>query len=133
MCSSDLTQVRSPLLVGFGVPYIHRWWFRIGRRGQKPPKSPVQSVSTLILSMDVLLRKVIFRRVKGVMRDPLFLFPQGHDSLETHYIPVIQMVLVVALVMVVVVGWDQISDYPTGDETGSLAPRDHQQTRSHRE
>ena len=99
------------------------------KEGAETTKTPVQSKSSVILSTYVLLRKTIFRRVKGVMRDPLFLFPRGSVTPETHYIPVTQVVLVVALVMVMVVELDPISDYPTGGGISSSAPGGHQQTR----
>ncbi len=95
------------------------------KEGAETTKTPVQSVSSVILSTYVLLRKVIFRRVKGAMRDPLKFSPWDSVTPETHYIPVIQVVLmglVVLTGLVVLVALDQISDYPTRDGIGSSAP-----------
>ncbi len=58
------------------------------KEGAETTKTPVQSVSSVILSTYVLSRKVIFRRVKGAMRDPLKFFLMN-------YSPVIRVVLVV--------------------------------------
>ena len=106
------------------------------KEGAETTKTPVQSVSTVILSTYVLSLKVIFRRVKGAMRNPLECSPWGSVTPEIHHTPVIQVILMELVGLVELVGLmvlDQISDYPASEGISSSYPGSHQQTRLHRE
>ncbi len=93
------------------------------KEGAETTKTPVQSVSSVILSTYVLSLKVIFRRVKGVLRDPLKFSHWDSVTPEAHCIAVIPVVALVVEAL------DQISDYPKEDGIGSSAPGGHQQSR----
>ena len=71
------------------------------KEGVETTKTPVQSVSSVILSTYVLSLKVIFRRVKGAMRDPLKFSPWDSVTPEAHCIPVIRVFLLILLVVLV--------------------------------
>ncbi len=114
------------------------------KEGAETTKTPVQSVSSVILSTYVLLAFSITKACcefspGGCRREVHAPGAQGRKT-----IPVIQVVPMglVALVveveqryfrrlvpLAVAVALDQISDYPTGDGIGSSAPGCHQQSR----